>query len=141
MAINGVIGSSITVVAFNQGGTNPATYNGALFFADHTRNEIWAMLPGTNGLPDPTKLQSFVCVDSAGVASGHPVDLKIGTGGDLDPETAGVVMVPFLLAGLITGLIARSRPTRWGVWLYPLVVFGIALVVSVISDLGRATGR
>lgn len=64
----------------------------------------------------------------------------IGTGGDLNPETAGAVMVPFLLAGLITGLIARSRPTRWGVWLYPLVVFGVALVVSVISNLGRASG-
>ena len=64
----------------------------------------------------------------------------IGTGGDLNPETAGAVMVPFLLAGLITGLIARSRPTRWGVWLYPLVVFGVALVVSVISNLGRTSG-
>ena len=46
-------GSSITGVAFYQGGSYPAQYNGALFFADHTRNEIWAMLPGTNGLPDP----------------------------------------------------------------------------------------
>jgi FOG: PKD repeat len=42
-------------VAFYQGGSYPAQYNGALFFADHTRNEIWAMLPGTNGLPDPSQ--------------------------------------------------------------------------------------
>jgi glucose/arabinose dehydrogenase len=76
-------GSSVTGVAFYQGGSYPAQYNGALFFADHTRNEIWAMLPGTNGLPDPTKLQSFVGVDAAGSAAGHPVDLKIGPGGDL----------------------------------------------------------
>jgi hypothetical protein len=54
-----------------------------LFFADHTRNEIWAMLPGANGLPNPTQLQSFVGVDAAGGAAGHPVDLKIGPGGDL----------------------------------------------------------
>jgi PKD repeat protein len=41
------------------------------------------MLPGTNGLPDPARLQSFVGVDSTGGAAGHPVDLKIGPGGDL----------------------------------------------------------
>jgi glucose/arabinose dehydrogenase/PKD repeat protein len=76
-------GSSITGVAFYQGGSYPAQYNGALFFADHTRNEIWAMLPGTNGLPDPARLQSFVGVDATGGAAGHPVDLKIGPGGDL----------------------------------------------------------
>src|SRR3954469_1808372 len=56
-------GSSITGVAFYLGGAYPASYNGALFFADHTRNEIWAMLP-TNGLPDPARLQSFVGVDA-----------------------------------------------------------------------------
>jgi hypothetical protein len=38
---------------------------------------------GNRGLPDPTKLQSFVGVDSAGGAAGHPVDLKIGPSGDL----------------------------------------------------------
>jgi glucose/arabinose dehydrogenase/PKD repeat protein len=76
-------GSSVTGVAFYQGGSYPTQYNGALFFADHTRNEIWAMLPGTNGLPDPSRLQSFVGVDSTGGAAGHPVDLKIGPGGDL----------------------------------------------------------
>jgi glucose/arabinose dehydrogenase/PKD repeat protein len=76
-------GSSITGVAFYQSGSYPAQYNGSLFFGDHTRNEIWAMLPGTNGLPDPSRLQSFVGVDATGGAAGHPVDLKIGPGGDL----------------------------------------------------------
>ena len=75
-------GSSITGVAFYQGGSYPAAYNGALFFADHTRNEIWAMMPGANGLPDPANIQSFVGVDATGGAAGHPVDLKIGPGGD-----------------------------------------------------------
>lgn len=76
-------GSSITGVAFYQGGSYPSQYNGALFFADHTRNEIWAMMPGANGLPDPSNIQSFVGVDATGGAAGHPVDLKIGPGGDL----------------------------------------------------------
>ena len=64
----------------------------------------------------------------------------IGTGGNLNPETAGYVLFPFLMAGLLTGLIARSRPVRWGIWLYPLVVFGIALAFSVVSNLGRVSG-
>jgi glucose/arabinose dehydrogenase len=76
-------GSSVTGVAFYRGGSYPAAYNGALFFGDHTRNEIWAMMPGANGLPDPANIQSFVGVDATGGAAGHPVDLKIGPGGDL----------------------------------------------------------
>jgi glucose/arabinose dehydrogenase len=75
-------GSSITGLAFYQGGSYPAAYQGALFFADHSRNEIWAMMPGANGLPDPASIRSFVGVNADGGA-GHPVDLKIGPGGDL----------------------------------------------------------
>jgi glucose/arabinose dehydrogenase/PKD repeat protein len=75
-------GSSITGIAFYGGGSYPAAYNGALFFADHSRNEIWAMMPGANGLPDPSNVVSFVGVNADGGA-GHPVDLKIGPGGDL----------------------------------------------------------
>jgi glucose/arabinose dehydrogenase len=76
-------GSSITGLAFYQGGSYPAGYNGALFFADHARNEIWVMMPRADGLPDRANIQSFVGVDSAGGAARHPVDLKIGPGGDL----------------------------------------------------------
>ncbi len=94
-------GSSITGIAFYQSGSYPAEYNGALFFADHSRNEIWAMLPGTNGLPDPARLRSFVGVDSTGGAAGHPVDLKIGPGGDLfyvDMESGLVHRITFTAA-------------------------------------------
>ena len=69
--------SSISGLAFNQGGTYPAMYQGALFFADHSRNCIWSMLAGANGLPNPANIQTFV----AGAA--NPVDLQIGPGGDL----------------------------------------------------------
>jgi glucose/arabinose dehydrogenase len=34
-------GSSITGIAFYQGGSYPAAYDGAVFFGDHSRNEIW----------------------------------------------------------------------------------------------------
>ncbi|HEV8653190.1 MAG TPA: PQQ-dependent sugar dehydrogenase [Actinomycetes bacterium] len=94
-------GSSITGLAFYQGGSYPAAYNGALFFGDHSRNEIWAMLPGTDGLPDRGRLQSFIGVDASGGAAGHPVDLKTGPGGDLfyvDMEGGAVHRVTFTAA-------------------------------------------
>ena len=40
-------------MAFYQGGPFPDSYDGALFFADYSRDCIWAMQKGTNGLPDP----------------------------------------------------------------------------------------
>ena len=69
--------SSITGLAFNQGGTYPAPYQGALFFADHSRNCIWSMFAGANGLPDPATRATFV------TGAANPVDLQIGPGGDL----------------------------------------------------------
>jgi len=72
-------GSVISAVSFYPGGSYPGTYNGALFFGDHSRNCIWAMLPGGNGLPNPNNIQAFV-VDPGS----HPVDLKAHPGsGDL----------------------------------------------------------
>jgi glucose/arabinose dehydrogenase len=70
-------GSSVTGLAFHEGGTYPKAYDGALFFADHTRNCIWTMFPGAGGEPDPASRALFV-----GSAS-HPVDLETGPGGDL----------------------------------------------------------
>ena len=69
-------GSSATGVAFYEGGDYPG-YAGALFFADYSRNCIWVMRAGTDGLPNPATIQTFV----AGAAD--PVDIQIGPGGDL----------------------------------------------------------
>ena len=72
------IGSSaIAGMAFYASGTYPSSYSGALFFADHSRNCIWVMPEGADGLPDPTAVSPF-----ASPAAG-PVDLEIGPGGDL----------------------------------------------------------
>src|SRR5262245_12266716 len=70
-------GSVISAISFYNSGSYPSAYNGALFFGDHSRNCIWAMLPGTNGLPDSSRLQLFV-----GAAS-NPVDIETGPNGDL----------------------------------------------------------
>ncbi|MEX1073179.1 MAG: NPCBM/NEW2 domain-containing protein [Chloroflexota bacterium] len=69
--------SSISGLAFSSGGTYPSQYTGALFFADYSRDCIWAMRPGVGGLPDPNQIETFV----AGAA--NPVGLEIGPGGDL----------------------------------------------------------
>ncbi len=69
--------ASTSGLAFYQSGSYPTRYNGALFFGDYSRNCIWAMLKGTNGLPDPNQRERFV------TAAAGPVDLKIGPGGDL----------------------------------------------------------
>jgi glucose/arabinose dehydrogenase/PKD repeat protein len=108
-------GSSITGVAFYPSGSYPAQYNGALFFGDHTRNEIWAMLPGANGLPDPSKLQSFVGVDATGGAAGHPVDLKIGPGGDLfyvDMDDGTVHRITYTAANQPPTAVFTANPTN-----------------------------
>jgi glucose/arabinose dehydrogenase len=69
--------SSISAIAFYNGTSYPAGYRGALFFGDYSRRCIWAMLPGSSGDPDPTKVQTF----DAGAPS--PVQLVAGPGGDL----------------------------------------------------------
>jgi glucose/arabinose dehydrogenase len=70
-------GSVVSGIAFYGGGSYPASYDGALVFADHSRNCIWTIGIGAGGLPDPTRLQ----VLATGAA--HPVDVETGPGGDL----------------------------------------------------------
>jgi hypothetical protein len=75
-------GSSPAGLAFypaatDGGGPYPDGYDGALFFADYSRQCIWAMRAGSDGNPDPSKLETF----AAGAAA--PVDLEIGPNGDL----------------------------------------------------------
>jgi glucose/arabinose dehydrogenase len=72
--------SSSTGVAFYPaaGGPYPASYKGALFFADYSRSCIWAMLPSSpGGLPDPATTLTFAS------AAASPVDLELGPGNEL----------------------------------------------------------
>jgi glucose/arabinose dehydrogenase len=64
-------GSSITGIAFSTGAAYPGAYNGALFFADHTRSCMWAMLAGTNGQPNPSTIVAFT-------PAPNPVDIESG---------------------------------------------------------------
>jgi glucose/arabinose dehydrogenase len=65
-------GSSISGLAFYQGGAYPSRYNGALFFADYSRRCIWALIGGSAATPEPFA-----------TAAAGPVDLQTGPGGDL----------------------------------------------------------
>jgi glucose/arabinose dehydrogenase len=62
---------------FNTAGNYPAEYDGALFFADYSRDCIWAMLKGADGHPAPGQIRTFV----AGAA--NPVNIEMGPDGNL----------------------------------------------------------
>ena len=55
----------------------PSDYDDALFFADYSRDCIWVMPKGANGVPAPGLVRTF----AAGAA--NPVNLETGPGGDL----------------------------------------------------------
>ena len=70
-------GSSISGISFYSGTSYPAPFQGSLFLSDYSRQCIWVMLRGGNGLPDPTNVQPFL----NGAAG--PVQLRTGPSGDL----------------------------------------------------------
>ena len=76
--------SSISALGFYTGTSYPPAYRGALFFGDHSRDCIWAMLPDGSGNPDPTNIVPVVT--GSPTASTYwvgPVDLESGPNGDL----------------------------------------------------------
>ena len=62
---------------YDAAGNYPATYDGALFFADYARSCLLVMRAGPDGRPVPSTLQEFSSTVS------NPVDLETGPGGDL----------------------------------------------------------
>jgi PKD repeat protein len=55
----------------------PSEYDAALFFADYSRDCIWVMPKGADGLPAPGLVRTFVA------AAANPVNLQIGPTGEL----------------------------------------------------------
>jgi glucose/arabinose dehydrogenase/PKD repeat protein len=55
----------------------PAEYDGALFFADYSRDCIWVMPKGVDGHPAPGLVRTFVAT------AANPVNIENGPGGDL----------------------------------------------------------
>ena len=101
-------GSVIAGISFYDGPSYPAAYRNALFFADHSRNCIWAMKVGTNGLPDPTKLETFVA------AAANPVAIEVGPGGDLfyvDHEGGAIHRISYPAGNQAPTAVIDATPT------------------------------
>jgi glucose/arabinose dehydrogenase/regulation of enolase protein 1 (concanavalin A-like superfamily) len=102
------IDSSLSGLAFYQGGNYPSQYNGALFFADYTRRCIWVMPAGTNGVPDPARRATFVS------NAAYPVDLKTGPGGDLfyvDIVGGSIRRIRYAAGNQAPRALVRATPT------------------------------
>ena len=101
--------SSAAGIAFEPAnGGYPSEYHGALFFADYSRDCIWAMLPGSDSVPDPTQIRTF----AAGAA--NPVHLQIAPGGDLfyvDFDGGTIRRVSFTPANQSPTAVATATPT------------------------------
>ena len=96
--------SALSGLAFYQGGSYPAQYNGALFFTDYTRGCIWVMPKGANGLPDPAARATFLTNAAA------PVDLQIGPGGDfLYVDIAGGTIHRIVYSNVVAAIAAAPR--------------------------------
>ena len=101
-------GSSTVGMAFYNGGSYPAAYDGALFFADYSRDCLWVMTRGTDGLPDPTKRANFL------TPAANPVDIKIGPGGDLfyvDINGGTIRRIQYFAANQPPTAVASANPT------------------------------
>jgi PKD repeat protein len=86
----------------------PAEYDGALFFADYSRDCIWAMLEGANGQPAEGQIVAFV--DRAT----NPVGLAAGPGGDLfyaDFDGGTIRRIQYFSANQPPTAVATATPT------------------------------
>jgi PKD repeat protein len=102
--------SSIAGLQFEFSGANayPAEYQDALFFADYSRDCIWAMPKGGNGHPAPGLIRTFV----AGAA--NPVNLETGPGGDLfyvDFDGGTIRRIRYFNANQPPTAVATATPT------------------------------
>ena len=86
----------------------PAEYDSALFFADYSRDCIWAMLKGADGKPAPGQIRTFV----AGAA--NPVNLENGPSGDLfyvDFDGGTIRRIQYFAANQPPTAVAQATPT------------------------------
>jgi glucose/arabinose dehydrogenase len=86
----------------------PAEYDGALFFADYSRDCIWMMPKGADSRPVPGQVRTFV----AGAA--NPVNLETGPGGDLfyvDFDGGTIRRIQYFSTNQPPTAVAQATPT------------------------------
>ena len=101
--------SSIAGLAFTPPQSSfPDEYDGALFFSDYSRDCVWAMMAGSNGLPDPSNRRTFIA------GASNPAELQFGPGGDLyyvDLEGGAIRRVRSLVTNRAPVASATANPT------------------------------
>ena len=86
----------------------PSEYDDALFFADYSRDCIWAMFKGADGKPAPGLIRTF----AAGAA--NPVNLQVGPGGDLfyvDFDGGTIRRISYQSSSQAPTAVATATPT------------------------------
>ncbi len=99
--------SVISGISFYDGSSYPSAYHDALFFADHSRNCIWAMKAGANGLPDPNQIETFL------TAAANPVAIEAGPGGDLfyvDHEGGAIHRISYIAGNQAPSAVIVATP-------------------------------
>jgi glucose/arabinose dehydrogenase len=101
--------SSIAGLAFEfySGGPYPSAYDGALFFADYSRDCIWVMKKDASGLPAPGLLENFVA------PAANPVDIQISPSGELfyvDFDGGTVRRIRFVASNQAPIAVAAASP-------------------------------
>jgi glucose/arabinose dehydrogenase len=100
--------SSIAGLAFefNAGGSFPAEYDDALFFADYSRDCIWVMKKGADGHPAPGQIRPFL------QPAANPVNLEMGPDGNLYyPDFDGGRIQRIRYVGSAPTAVAAASPT------------------------------
>jgi uncharacterized repeat protein (TIGR01451 family) len=105
------VGDSISGLSFEfspSASSYPADYQRALFFSDYSRDCIWVMKKGANGVPAPGLIEPFV--DPAV----NPVDLEFGPGGELyyaDFDSGTIRKIRFTSGNQAPIAVASAAPT------------------------------
>lgn len=101
-------GSSVTGISFYQQGVYPTQYEGALFFADYSRDCIYVVEKGIDGEPDLKTRTAF------GADLHNPVDLQTGPGGDLfyvDHEGGRIFRIEYFINNTPPVAVVQATPT------------------------------
>jgi len=99
--------SAITGLTFYEGGSYPASYDGALFFTDYSRQCIWVMYRGAANLPDPANIDRFATSESS-------VGLYLGPAGDVfsvDHVNGSVKRISYSATNQLPVALAQASPT------------------------------
>jgi glucose/arabinose dehydrogenase len=102
--------SSLAGIAFSfyRDGPYPDSYDGALFFADYSRDCIWAMRKNAAGIPAPGLLETFVA------PAANPFDVQVSPAGELfyaDFDGGTIRRIQFVSANQPPVAVATANPT------------------------------